>query len=213
MDTSKIGVYRIISIYNLEHDLTNGLYSRKSAPLNSDRVEIGNSEIISERDIRIVKCYPDTVVNNYIPFYFSIRTPMLYNIITGYGVPSKPQEDLIYLCCSYIDLACEGFQWCFTDGNAAKKITRFYNDHSDLNNLDWKSIKTEDFRSDNADGDEDRIRKKHSEFLVFNHIPVNKIRAIVVLNSRVQQKVKEIVESCNLDLKVYINPNNKFYFV
>jgi hypothetical protein len=113
----------------------------------------------------------------------------------------------------YTDLANGKFQWCFTDGNAAKKITRFYTDNNDLNKLDWKSIRTEDFRSDNSDGDEDRIRKKHSEFLVHRQVPTNKIGAIVVLNSDTQSKVKEIILSCNLEINVYINPKNKFYFV
>lgn len=213
MEKSEIWVYRIIPIDNLEDDLLNGLYSKNSAPNNARRVAIGHREIIEERDRRIVKCYPDTVVNDYVPFYFSVRTPMLYNIITGHGVPSKPQKDIIYLCYKYIDLTNGEFQWCFTDGNAAKRITRFYTEHNDLNKLDWKSITTEDFRSDNSDGDEDRIRKKHSEFLVLNQVPANKIGAIVVINSTVEAHVKSILTSCKLDLNVYINPNKKFYFV
>ncbi len=63
----------------------NGLYSKNSAPEDPGRVIIGNKEIIGERDTRIVKCYPETVVNDYVPFYFSVRTPMLFNIITGQG--------------------------------------------------------------------------------------------------------------------------------
>lgn len=212
MNISDIRVYRIIAIENLEDDLTNGLFSRNSAPTNANRVTIGHTEIITERDNRIVKCYPDTVVNDYVPFYFSLRTPMLYNIITGYGVPAKKQEDIIYLCFKYDGLANGNYQWCFTDGNAAKKITQFFNDNSDLNKIDWKSIYTEDFRSDNSDGDEDRLRKKHSEFLVLNSVPSNKIDAIVVLNSTAKQRAETIVESCNLNINVYINPQKKFYF-
>jgi hypothetical protein len=213
MDISNLWVYRVIPIDNLKDDLSNGLYSRKAAPKSKTRVAIGHSEIIDERDNRIVKCYPDTVVNDYVPFYFSVRTPMLYNIITGFGVPAKPQKEIIYLCCKYTDLANDEFQWCFTDGNAAKKISRYYTNNADLEKLDWKSIKTEDFRSDNSDSDEDRLRKKHSEFLVLNQVPVNKIGAIVVLNSNVKDHVNSIVESCELDLNVYINPKKRFYFI
>lgn len=213
MDISNLWVYRIIPIENLKDDLTHGLYSRKSAPKNNKRVTIGHAEIIDERDNRIVKCYPDTIVNNYVPFYFSVRTPMLYNIITGYGVPIKPQNEIIYLGCKYTDLANDNLQWCFTDGNAAKKISRFYTTNDDLNKLDWRSINTEDFRSNNSDGDEDRLRKKHSEFLVLNQVPVNALGAIVVLNSEEQDNVNSILESCKLNLNVYINPNKKFYFI
>jgi hypothetical protein len=213
MEISRLWVYRIIPIDNLAEDLSNGLYSKNYAPDNPSRLSIGHQEIIEERDNRIVKCYTHTVVNDYIPFYFSVRTPMLYNIITGHGVSAKPQEDIIYLCCRYEDLTTNEFQWCFTDGNAAKKITKFFTEHDDLDKLDWNSIKTEDFRADNSDGDEDRIRKKHSEFLVLNRVPPNKIRAIVVLNSTAEARVKSIIKSCNLELNVYLNPEKKFYFL
>jgi hypothetical protein len=163
---SELWVYRIIPLGNLRDDLTMGLFAKSSAPSKSNRIVIANAEIINERDKRTVTCFPDTVVNDYVPFYFSVRTPMLYNLITGHGFPRVPQENIIYLCCRYEDLATEGFQWCFTNGNAAKAITRYYTEHSHLRFLDWRSIETEDFRHDNADGDEDRIRKKHAEFLV-----------------------------------------------
>jgi hypothetical protein len=39
-----------------------------------------------------------------------------------------------------------------------KTITSFYSKIDDLINIDWTSIKTTDFRNDNADGDVDRIR-------------------------------------------------------
>jgi hypothetical protein len=210
MDLSKLSVFRIIAIENLQDDLINGLYSKRSAPNNPNRVAIGNKEIIQERDNRIVKCYTNTFVNDYVPFYFSNRTPMLYNIKTGHGVDTRPQEDIIYLCYKYVDLATVDFQWCFTDGNAAKKITKFFKEHADLKKLDWKSIRTTDFRTDNLDGDEDRIRKKHSEFLVLNKVPSEKIAGIVVLNKNALERVKYILESYGLNVKILIKPN--FYF-
>ena len=100
IDVNELWVFRIIPIQNLEADLRNGLYSKRNAPKNPGRIVMGNKEIIGERDSRIVKCYPDTVVNDYVPFYFSVRTPMLYNIITGQGVPRMEQRDIVYLCCT-----------------------------------------------------------------------------------------------------------------
>lgn len=164
----KIRVYRMIAIQNLDHELQNGLYCKNSFILNAKYSGIGSSEVIDRRSSIKVKCFPDTVVNDYVPFYFSVRTPMLFNIISGWGVPKIPQENIIYLCFKLQDLATDNYQWCFTDGNAATAFTKFFNDLSDLDKLDWKSIKTQDFREDN--GDEDRKRKKHSEFLVKHHL-------------------------------------------
>lgn len=212
INVKDIKLYRIIPIDNLEYDLNNGLYSKLNAPDNPDRTIIGNSEIISERDRRIVKCYPETVVNNYVPFYFSFRTPMLYNVITGHGVPKRSQKDIIYICTSLTVLANDENQWCFTDGNAAKTITKFYNELSKLNKLDWRSINTTDFRIDNADGDEDRIRKKHAEFLVKDYVSSENIQSIVVFNQTSKKEAKAIMEKSNREIDILVNPRNKFYF-
>lgn len=98
MEVSDLWLYRMIPIDNLKDDLKHGLFAKRYAPSNTNRMTIGNSEIIEERDSRVVKCYPDTVVNDYVPFYFSVRTPMLYNIITGHGgVIAMPQENISLL--------------------------------------------------------------------------------------------------------------------
>lgn len=207
---SDLWVFRIIPIENLEGDLRHGLFSKNSAPSNPERLVIGNTEIIGERDNRIVKCFSDTVVNDYIPFYFSVRTPMLFNIKTGRGVPQRSQKDIVYICCKLTDLATPKLQWCFTDGNAAKRITKFYSDLKHLDKLDWKSIKSTDFAANNEDGDEDRIRKKHSEFLVKDKIPVSKFGSLAVINTAVKSDVEAIVQKCKLVLEVKVEP--QFYF-
>jgi hypothetical protein len=209
-DTNDIWVYRIIPIQNLEHNLRHGLHCKNAGLVNPDYIPIGNQDIIGRRDIVKVWCYPDTVVNDYVPFYFSVRTPMLLNIKTGRGVPAKPQEEIIYLCFRIADLTTTGFQWCFTDGNAAKQITRFFCDLKHLDHLDWRSINTTDFKDGNADGDEDRVRKKHAEFLVRSHVPVNLLRKIVVKTTNTQKQVEAIVAHAGLTIPVHINP--KFYF-
>lgn len=178
MDISQIYVYRIIPVQDLEKDLKNGLYAKNNVLADATRLIIGSSEIINSRNNRIVKCYPDTCVNDYVPFCFSVRTPMLYNIVTGMGVPKRAQNEIVYLCCRLEDLVTKEFQWCFTNANAAEKITRFYNDLEDLNKIDWRSVNSTDFRNSNADGDEDRIRKKHAEFLVRSSVPTSKISEI-----------------------------------
>lgn len=200
----------MVALDNLESDLSDGLYSKLNAPQDPNRVVIGNGEIIGERDRRLVDCFPGTVVNNFVPFYFSIRTPMLYNIYTGHGVPKKPQREIVYLCAKLTDLANNNFQWCFTDGNAAKRITRYYTDLGNINDIDWRSIKSNDFRTDNADGDEDRIRKKHAEFLVKDFIPSEALKGIAVYNDNVKNIVDELVEKLDLDIEVKIKKN--FYF-
>lgn len=210
MDTNKIWVYRIIPIQNLDIILRDGLYCKRAGRLDKGFVSIGSQEVIDQRETRKVKCYPDTVVNDYVPFYFSVRTPMLYNIITGHGVPKSPQQDIIYLCCKLNELATGDFQWCFTEGNAAKAISRFFTSVDHIEQIDWHSVKSTDFRDANADGDEDRVRKKHAEFLVKDHVPVAYIRSIVVLNAAIKSQVETILRSHSLTINVHVHTS--FYF-
>lgn len=206
-------VFRIIPIQNLEHILRDGMYCKNLCKNDKDFVTIGSKDVITRRDTAIVKCYSDTVVNDYVPFYFSVRTPMLYNIITGHGMTAFPQGDIIYLCCKLSELATDDFQWCYTNGNAATAITKFYKKLENIENkVDWHSINTKDFRDDNTDGDEDRVRKKHSEFLVKDFVPVEYIKIIVVLNESKKKEVQAILDKLELNIDVQINPKLKFYF-
>lgn len=209
-----IWVYRIIPIQNLTSVLNEGLFCKNAGRKTRDFLSIGSPDVIARRDKVIVKCYNDTVVNDYIPFHFSVRTPMLYNIITGHGVTKVPQEDIVYLCCRLVELTTKNFKWCYTDGNAAAAISKFFNNLEGIEAyVDWHSIETTDFRDDNSDGDEDRIRKKLAEFLVKEYVPVEYIRKIVVFTTSMHKEVNAIVNRLKLDIEVLINPNGKFYFL
>jgi hypothetical protein len=211
-EKQKIWVFRMIHVKNLGFILEQGLYYRGSPHKDPSYVSIGSTDIISYRDSVFVKCYPDSWVNDYVPFYFGVRTPMLYKIVTGHGVPKLPQEDIIYLCCKFSDLTQSSLQWCFTDGNAATSITRFYKEADEYVNLDWRSIHSVDWSDDNADGDHDRRRKKHAEFLVKGHVPVGFIKAVMVLTEEKKKLVEEQVQRLGLEITVYIDKERKFYF-
>jgi hypothetical protein len=137
IDLRKLHVFRIIPIRNLEQNLSEGLFSKNSMRDCNGYISIGSEEVIARRDRARVDCYPGTVVNDYVPFYFSFRTPMLYNIVTGHGVPRQPQASIIYLCCNFMDLISSELVWCYTNGNAASAITRFFTEVENIEtNLD-----------------------------------------------------------------------------
>lgn len=105
----------------------------------------------------------------------------------------------------------EDSQWCFTDGNAAKHISKFFNSIEDLDKLDWHSIATTDFRDENTDGDEDRIRKKHAEFLIKTKVSIDHIKGIAVFDQTKKKQVEALLKRLNLNIEVKIKP--KFYFL
>ncbi len=211
-DISTVWVYRMIHYQNLDYILQNGIYYRNSANFDPNYVNIGSTEIITHRDTVQVKCYPDTIVNDYVPFYFGTRTPMLYKIKTGNGVLRRPQEEIIYLACNLKELIEAGLQWCFTDGNAARTITEFYNSIDDFDKLDWHSIQSTEWTDNNSDGDHDRMRKKHSEFLVKYYVPVELIKWIIVLTNERKQYIEALVRQYGLSIRVYIDNSFKFYY-
>ncbi len=213
INLDNLWLFRIIPLANLQNNISNGFYAKAAKKIDPNYISIGSLDVITRRDRKTVKCYPELMVNDFVPFYFSARTPMLYNIITGHGVPSYPQKDIIYLCSKFRDLACNDFKWCYTNGNAAIEITKFYSNFTNIEtDIDWISIHTHDFRDANADGDEDRIRKKHAEFLVHNHVPPKYIKKIIVLDETAKQNVDKILKNLNIKIDILVNPNNKFYF-
>jgi len=211
MHKEDIWIFRMVHYQNLPHILEHGCHCRRSQYHNEGYVNIGSGEIISRRDSVPVKCYPDSVVNDFVPFYFGVRTPMLYKIITGNGVPKHPQEDIVYLCCRFAELIDSDLEWCFTDGNAASDITEFFANADHYSRLDWKSIYATEWSDNNSDADHDRMRKKQAEFLVKGHVPVEFVRRIVVQTAQKQQMVQEWVGGTRLDIAIYSN-KPKFYF-
>jgi len=211
-DIGKIWVYRMIHFKNLDYILQNGIYSRNSKKFDPAYINIGSNAIIEHRDKIAVKCYPNTMVNEYIPFYFGVRTPMLYKIKTGHGITKVPQDEILYLVCKFDDIANSGLIWCFTDGNAAQYISCFYKSVIDIDKLDWRSIHAEEWTDNNSDGDHDRMRKKHSEFLVKDHLPVEFIKGIVVQSENRGLEVKKLIEKYDLDIKVHVDNVFKFYY-
>jgi hypothetical protein len=210
-EKDKLWVFRMVHYQNLPHILEQGMYCRRSANVHPGYRNIGSTEVISRRDTVVVKCDPDCVVNDYVPFYFGIRTPMLYKIKTGNAVPQLPQEDIIYLCCKFTELVASDLEWCFTDGNAATGITEFFTGEDAYATLDWKSIYATEWSDNNSDADHDRMRKKHAEFLVKGHVPAAYIRAVVVRTAERYQLVQQWIDGTGLAIKVYSN-RPQFYF-
>lgn len=207
----RIWLFRMVHQNNLAYLLANGLH----VP-NPTFVPIGNSTLIQQRadyDVPVVP--PNGYLGDYIPFYFGYRSPMLYNIVTGYkGIQQYPQEEIIYLCCDLQDLIASGVEWCFTDGHAKNKTTQFFNDLKDLNKVDWNTAYAKEWL--NTEQDLDRMRRKQAEFLAKGNIYANIISNIVVYNKNAQKFVDNVLNSLSLQIQVRLNlrdTNNKnFYY-
>ncbi|SDF98543.1 protein of unknown function [Dyadobacter soli] len=136
---------------------------------------------------------------------------MLFNIKTGYrGIRQRSQSEIIYIVCeanSIVD-ACD--KWCFIDGHAKNHITEFFNQLVDLDHVNWDVVRARYWHND--DDNYDKMRQKQAEFLVKDHVPAKCINAIVVFDSETENIVNLVLQRNGMNISVYVNPNNNFYY-
>lgn len=209
---NNVKVFRIVHINNVEYLLAHGMFTKHHAQADPDYINIGDSGLIEQRnDYPVPIEPPNGTLGEYVPFYFGALSPMLLNIKTGHrGITQRPQADIVYIVCRVNRIIEHCNEWCFTDGHAKNAITEFYNDEDMLDEIDW-SLVGERYWS-NEDDDFDRIRRKQAEFLVKEHVPVQCISSIVVLNQQSSNFVQEMINRLGLEIPVHINPNNQFYY-
>jgi hypothetical protein len=89
MEVNNIYIYRIFHVKNLEYILQKGLFCpRLSKNTDQDYVGIGEAELITLRTNHSITTVNSNKIvcpsSEYLPFYFSARSVMLYRIFTGY---------------------------------------------------------------------------------------------------------------------------------
>ena len=96
LSPEKALIFRITHIANAPWILANGLHCRSSAAQDPDFEEIGNPDLIDKRTRRIVPVPPGGTLSDYVPFYFTPYSPMLYNIKTGWrGITRRPMSQIV----------------------------------------------------------------------------------------------------------------------
>lgn len=171
-----IWLYRITHIANLEHDLLHGLHIAKSSKSNPNYHQIGDSSLITYRKEIQAPIPPGGTLSDYIPFYFGPRSPMLYQIVSGWeDIRKYPQEDIIYYISSLDQIKSSSLEYFFTDGHARSRTSTAYTNESDLSKLDWDVIYSASWKSDESD-----LRRKDKK-----HVPISCIRYIGVHNKNI----------------------------
>ena len=197
---------------NLSNIIAGGIYS--GCELRRQHIvptNIGHTQLKNDRSRRVVNIQPGGTLDNYVPFFFTNRPPMIVAIARGavsdYG---GTQREVVYLVSStktIVDYSCP---YCFTDGHAVERITDYYNQLEDLRNIDWPAVDAWDWRP--TASDPDRQRKKQAEFLVRNHVPWECIESITVKDLEMNQIVQQIIHSSHTHHAPSININRNWYY-
>ncbi|WP_370898047.1 type II toxin-antitoxin system toxin DNA ADP-ribosyl transferase DarT [Chryseobacterium gossypii] len=202
--------YRITHINNLPLVLKNGIVNKHHPDASSNYIDIGNPEIIDVRSTMPVKINNYGMIGDYVPFYFTPKSMMLFNIITGYRHPlvlKRNRTEILIIRCLINDLATLP-QWFFTDGQGNKSLTKHYCDLTELNSIDWKCIQESNFKND--EDDPDRSRKYQAEFLVHKQVPLTSIESLNVYNKYSANIVKNLLKQNNINMAVNIQPQYFF---
>lgn len=195
-------IFRIVHVDNLSWVVEHGLQCRNTPNPNRDYVSIGDPEIIDERAQRRIPIEPGGSYGDYVPFYFTPYSIMMYNIKTGYGVPQRPNDDILICVASLHGLHQEGRDIVFTNQHACSAGLEFSNNLADLETLvDWPLLQSRNFKKDPEDPG--RGLRYQAEAMVRSDIPLDSLRGIVCHSETVLTKIRATVSPHypNLSLK------------
>lgn len=201
-------IFRITHIDNVPWLLSNGLHCRTSRKVDPNYREIGNRDLIDKRAQRVVPVAPGGTLSDYIPFYFTPYSPMLFNIKTGYnGMTKTPMSEIVILASSLHTLKAQGINFVFTDRHAYLKAANdaFSSDLADLGRIDWKILQARDFKR-NPD-DPGKFERYQAEALVHQHMPISALTGIACNGSAQEARLQQLAQSSRLNITIASKPN------
>lgn len=209
LNQRKALIFRITHIANAPWILQNGLRCKNSSTLDPSFVSIGNEELIRKRSSKQVPIQPGGSFDDYIPFYFTPHSMMMYKIKTGHGgIRQYPNSEIVIMVSSLRGLVDAGVSVVFTDRHAYLRAANFYSSLDDLSKIDWALLQRRDFKKDPEDPE--KTDRYQAEGLVFRHLPVEHLMAIVCYGENEKRTLANQVKSANLDLRIVAQPS--WYF-
>lgn len=201
-------IFRITHRDNVPWILKHGLHAPTGRVLDPNFRNIGNLDLIDKRAHRVVRVGPDGTLSDYVPFYFTPFSIMMFNIHTGYNVRQVPNEEIVILVSSLHRVAELGIPFVFTDQHAYPLMASYFTDVNDLDKVDWDLLNRKDFKHDPDDpGKKERYQ---AEALVWKHLPVEALLGICSYTSAVDEGIQAELAKCNLKMQTTVQRN--WYF-
>ncbi len=198
-------IFRITHVRNIPWILENGIHCRNALEKDPNFVNIGNLELIDKRQTKNVPLFPYGTLSDYVPFYFTPFSPMMYNIHTGYGVPQKSNSDIVILVSSLRNLAEQGQNFIYTDRHAYLATANYYTTLSGLKNIDWSILQNRDFKR-NID-DPEKVERYQAEALIYKRLQIDSLIGMVCYTDELKDQLnaQALERGFNLDIKVMRN--------
>jgi hypothetical protein len=184
-------------------DIGHGLHAQNGAMFDPSYRNIGNVDLIQKRTHRVVRVGPKGTLSDYIPFYFTPFSIMMYNIHTGYNVQQVRDEEIVILISSLLRLSELAIPFVFTDQHAYPMMAQYFTDLDDLDNVDWGLLNGKDFRHDPDDpGKKERYQ---AEALVWKHLPLEGLLGICSCSIAVNDWIKAQLAERQLKVKTIVD--------
>jgi ssDNA thymidine ADP-ribosyltransferase, DarT len=205
--TPELGLlFRIVHVANLPWVVENGLHCASGGLRDPNFVEIGNPDLIQKRAVRRVPISPYGSFSDYVPFYFTPKSIMLYNIETGYnGIVRRQSREIVILVASCQSLVDNCVTVLFTDRHADSATAAWSADRNGLAaTIDWDILCRHDFgRSDSYP---DKKERYQAEAFNHRHVPPVALLAVGCVSEEVRRKVEDVIRRARSTLRVVVRP-------
>jgi len=200
-------IFRIVHRDNVPWLLENDLHARNGKPCPKYR-NIGNADLIDKRSRRNVEVGPGGTLNDYVPFYFTPYSIMLYNIHTGYGVAQVPNEEIVIFVSSLHRIQELGLEFVFTNQHAYPVMAEYFTDLAQLDRIDWPLLQSKNFGHD--PDDPKKKERYQAEALVWKRVPIEALLGIICYTDKVRLGIQAELDKLSLNLKAITKPS--WYF-
>ena len=178
------------------------MHARNGEKFDSNYRNIGNPDLVDKRSRRLVAVPPGGTLSDYVPFYFTPYSIMMFNIHTGYGVKQLANEDIVIFVSSLPQVAAQGVQFVFTNQHAYPPMADYFTDLAQLDQIDWPLLQSRSFKHDPDDpGKKERYQ---AEALLWKHVPLGALQGLCCYTPAVEQQIKAEVELRELSFKVAV---------
>ena len=203
LNPTKAFIFRIAHVECVPWILRHGLHCRSAPEQDPHYVNIGNASLIDKRSRHAVPIPPGGTLSDYVPFYFTPYSIMMYNIHTGYGgITRRPNHDIVIFVSSLPHVAAQGIRFIFTNQHAYPPMAGYFTDLAQLDQIDWPLLQSRNFKH-NPD-DPGKKERYQAEALIWKHVPLEALQGVCCYTPAVEQQLKAEIERRALSFKVAV---------
>ena len=186
--------HHITALENLEPICRKGLLSHNKAPRHAD---ISDKSVQAIRHVKKIPQHPSLSIHDCVPLFIAARPPML-------SARREKQAGIVYLHLDPLVLARPGA--VFSDGNAAAGTTSFFDDLTQLADLDWSVLRAVYWGcDDDRERHKENKRRRSAEILIPHRIPIPFIRSVSVMTPRARDEAWKIITGNRINVPVHID--------